>query len=49
MLSTVLELAGFALIVGAAYLVAVPLACLVAGLGLVFVAQGLERKPEQTR
>lgn len=39
MLSTLLELAGFALVVAAAYLVSLPLALLVAGVGLVLVAQ----------
>lgn len=49
MLSTVLEIVGFALVVAAAAFVAVPLALLVAGCGLVFLAQGLERKPEPKR
>ena len=38
-LSTLLESVGFALVVAAAYCVAVPLALLVAGLGLVLAAQ----------
>ena len=35
MLSTLLELVGFGLVVAAAYFVAVPLALLVGGLGLI--------------
>lgn len=48
MLSTLLELVGFALVVAAAYLVALPLALLVAGVGLVLAAQVLPgRKPAE--
>lgn len=43
MLSTVLELLGLVLIVAAAYLVSLPLALLVAGVGLVVLAQALDR------
>lgn len=48
MVTTLLELIGFALIVAAAYLVSVPLALLVAGLGLILLATfgDLRRKPE---
>lgn len=42
-LSTLLEILGLALVVAAAYLIALPLALFVAGVALVFVAQGLER------
>lgn len=43
MLSTLLELVGLVLVVAAAYFVALPLALFVAGVALVFVAQGLDR------
>ncbi len=43
MLSTLLEVAGFALIVAAAYIVALPLALLVGGLGLILAARAGER------
>lgn len=39
MLSTLLELIGFALVVAAAAFVAVPLALFVAGVGLIVLAQ----------
>lgn len=42
MLATLLEVAGFALVVAAAYLVALPLALLVAGVGLLLAALVLE-------
>lgn len=38
MLNTLLEIAGFGLVVAAAYLVALPLALLVAGAGLILAA-----------
>lgn len=47
-LATLLELVGFALVVAAAYLVALPLALLVAGVGLVVGAQVMPaRKPRK--
>ena len=42
-LSTLLELTGLVLVVAAAYLVALPLALLVAGVALVLLAQGFDR------
>jgi hypothetical protein len=53
-LSTLLEAVGFALIVSAAYFVAMPLALLVAGVGLIYVANvaavraAAKPKPEPT-
>ena len=44
MLSTLLEVLGFALVVAAAYLVAVPLALLVAGVGLILAANVSARR-----
>lgn len=38
MVTSLLEIAGFLLIVGAAYLVSLPLALLVAGVGLILLA-----------
>ena len=43
-LNTILELLGFALVVAAAYLVAVPLALLVAGVGLILAANVSARR-----
>lgn len=48
MLSTALELIGFCLIVAAAYLVALPLALLVAGVGLVAVANLVLPQPKRS-
>lgn len=50
MLSTLLEIVGFVLVVAAAYLVALPLALLVAGVGLIAGAQVAQRpaKPDET-
>lgn len=48
MLSTLLELVGVALVIAAAYLVSLPLALLVAGAALVFIAQALDR-PRQPK
>lgn len=45
MLSVVLEVVGFALVVAAAYLVALPLALLVAGVGLILTAYVLQPRP----
>lgn len=42
MLATLLEIAGFLLVVAAAYLVSLPLALLVAGVGLIVAAVVLE-------
>lgn len=44
MLSTLLEVLGFLLVVAAAYLVATPLALLVAGLGLILAANVSARR-----
>lgn len=46
MLSTILELCGFGLVVAAAYLVALPLCLLVAGVGLVLVANLVLPEPK---
>jgi hypothetical protein len=43
-LNTLLELLGFALVVAAAYLVSLPLALLVAGVGLILVANVLPER-----
>lgn len=45
MLATLIEIAGFGLVVAAAYLIALPLALLVGGLGLIVAALALDRKP----
>lgn len=43
-LSTLLEVLGFGLVVAAAYLVALPLALFVAGLGLIVTANVSDRR-----
>lgn len=49
MLSTLLELTGFVLVVAAAYLISLPLALLVAGIGLVLGAQVLSPRSTPPR
>ena len=49
MLGTLLEIVGFLLVVAAAYLVSLPLALLVAGVGLIVGAQAFARRPERAR
>lgn len=47
MLPTLLEIVGFVLVVAAAYLVALPLALLVAGVLLIVAAQAAQRRPKR--
>lgn len=49
MLSTLLEILGFLLVVAAAYLVSLPLALMVAGLGLIVGAQSIAARPGRTK
>lgn len=49
MLSTCLELLGFALVIAAAYLVALPLALVVGGVGLVVIANVMVAAPDRDR
>ena len=48
-LATLLEVVGFVLVVAAAYLVSVPLALLVAGLGLLIAAGTLDTRGAEPR